>query len=154
MLLDDPKKGVASRFTAVEAARITGIRSTHMLDYLHRMGIVRPQYAATPGKGKRRHYSYTDLVVLRLVARMLEQGLSVKRLKASLAELRKHVTSLDSDLTASLFLVTDGKNAYWKKSPTEVIDLTATGQLAFSFVLNARAIHSEVRHAIGLPTAA
>ncbi len=125
-----------------------------MLDYLHRMGIVRPQYAATPGKGKRRHYSYTDLVVLRLVARMLEQGLSVKRLKASLAELRKQVTVLDSDKAASLFLVTDGKSAYWKKTPNEVVDLTASGQFAFSFVLNARQIHSEVIDAMGLTEAA
>jgi DNA-binding transcriptional MerR regulator len=150
----DRKKGVTSRFTAAEAARISGIRSTHMLDYLHRMGIVRPQHAATPGKGKRRHYSYTDLVVLRLVARMLEQGLSVKRLEASLAELRKQVTVLDGDRAASLFLVTDGKNAYWKKSPGEVVDLTASGQFAFSFVLNARQIHSEVIHAMEQTAAA
>jgi DNA-binding transcriptional MerR regulator len=144
MRLTGKRQNLSGRYTAAQVVRITKISSTFMLDYLHRMKIVSPQLAPTPGKGKRRHYSFSDLVVLRFVARLLEQGLSVKKLKASLAELRRQVPLLDGDASATLYLVTDGTSAFWQKSANEIIDLTNSGQLTFAFILNVRQIHSEV----------
>jgi DNA-binding transcriptional MerR regulator len=119
-----------------------------MLDYLHRHDIVRPTLNSTPGKGKRRHYSFSDLVILRVIGTLLAQGLPVKNLKIAFSQLKQRIPLLGGDLSSKLYLVTDGQSVYWHRSREELIDLTASGQLAFAFVLDARRVHNEVAAAV------
>lgn len=135
---------ILERFTARDAVRVSGIRTPSMLDYLARSNIVIPSIQPTPGRGKRRYYSFTDLVVLRMVAQLLAQGLSPKRLKLAFVELRRQLPLLQGDKSSALFLITDGKHVIWRKSASELVDLTDSGQLAFSFFVDARKITDAV----------
>jgi DNA-binding transcriptional MerR regulator len=146
--MKDENSVLRQKFTARQAVAVTKIRSTYMLDYLHRHDIVRPTLNSTPGKGKRRHYSFSDLVILRVIGTLLAQGLPVKNLKKAFLELGQRLPRLGGDIASKLYLVTDGKNVYWHKSREEIVDLTSSGQLAFAFILDARRVHNEVMAAV------
>jgi len=69
--MPSPRK-LLNAFPPREVSQITGL-SLPMLDYLSRMGYLRPSYGSGPGvRGKVRYYSYRDLVIARIVQRLRE----------------------------------------------------------------------------------
>lgn len=114
-----------------------------MIDYLCRHRLVVPTSGARRGRGRERRYAFGDLVVLRAVSKLLSAGLSVTRLRESLAQLRKlHPEITLTSLPAS-HMVTDGRNVFLKHSD-EVIEMLGSGQLAFLFVLELSVLQKEV----------
>ena len=100
----------ARGFRAPVAARIVGLRY-HQLDYYDRKGLVRPSLGSAKGHGSRRVYSFADLVGLRVIREMLDQGLSVQRIRKAVAVLRRE-WSKAGDLGTGARIVTDGKGAW------------------------------------------
>ena len=94
-------------FTSRQARDICGFKTTYMLDYLHRTEVVVASFAGNPGRGRRRLYLYEDLIVLKVVNRLLEEGLPVRRLRVAFQRLRQDPRL--NDTTASVqYLTTDG----------------------------------------------
>lgn len=83
----------------------------HMINYLCRSKIVAPTARGGRGRGRARAFSYGDLVLLRLLAKLLAQGISVMRLRKALSTLQEEGRH-NTDLVLRKRVVTDGYDLY------------------------------------------
>lgn len=146
-----PRK-VLNAFTAHEVSRITSL-SLPMIDYLLRTNLLRPSYGESTGcRGRVRYYSYRDLVVARLIQRLREGGVQLKRLKAAIEILRRDAPWADEIHPAERlnWLITDGRQVFLKNKDGFLDVLTGTGQRAFAFVVNLSHLEAEVRDRVPL----
>jgi DNA-binding transcriptional MerR regulator len=121
---------VLEAFTAQQASRLTGC-TAHQLRYWDRVGLVEPSIQTTGGRpGVRRLYSFRDLVALRVVRGLLDNGMSVQRVRRAWDYLRRNA-DMDSHL-AEVKLVTDGQTIFRiAEDEGELLDALREGQLAF-----------------------
>lgn len=91
---------------------------------------MKPTIQGTGGRpGRRRLYSFRDLVALRVVRSLLDNGMSVQRVRRAWDYLRR---SADMDQHLSeVQLVTDGQSIFKVEDDAELLDALRTGQLAF-----------------------
>jgi DNA-binding transcriptional MerR regulator len=122
-------------FTAQQACRLTGC-TPHQLRYWDRVGLVQPTIQGTGGRpGRRRLYNFRDLVALRVVRSLLDNGMSVQRVRRAWDYLRR-TASMDEHL-AEVKLVTDGHSIFRVASDEgELLDALREGQLAFFVAIN------------------
>ena len=113
--------------TACAAAGIT----YRQLDYWARTALVEPSVRAAHGSGSQRLYSFRDILVLKVVKRLLDTGISLQQIRAAVDHLLDRGTS---DL-ARLTLMSDGVTVYECASADEVVDLLAGGQGVFGIAL-------------------
>ncbi len=113
--------------TACAAAGI----SYRQLDYWARTGLVEPSVRPAKGSGSARLYGFRDILVLRVVKRLLDTGISLQQIRASVSYLRENGAS---DL-AQITLMSDGASVYACTSPDEVVDLVQGGQCVFGIAL-------------------
>jgi DNA-binding transcriptional MerR regulator len=113
--------------TACAAAGIT----YRQLDYWARTGLVEPSVRAAHGSGSQRLYSFRDILVLKVVKRLLETGISLQQIRAAVQHLRDRGTG---DL-AQVTLMSDGASVYECTSADEVVDLLQGGQGVFGIAL-------------------
>ena len=113
--------------TACAAAGIT----YSQLDYWARTGLVEPSVRAAHGSGSQRLYSFRDILVLKVIKRLLDTGISLQQIRAAVQHLRDHGTE---DL-AQITLMSDGVSVYECTSADEVIDLLDSGQGVFGIAL-------------------
>jgi DNA-binding transcriptional MerR regulator len=113
--------------TACAAAGIT----YRQLDYWARTGLVEPTIRAATGSGTQRLYSFRDVLVLRVVKRLLDAGVSLQNIRAAVATLRQRGAEDLSHIT----LLSDGSSVYELTSADEVVDLLQGGQAVFAIAL-------------------
>jgi DNA-binding transcriptional MerR regulator len=101
------------------------------LDYWARTGLVEPTVRPATGSGSQRLYGFRDILVLKVVKRLLDTGISLQQIRAAVEHLRAQGTS---DL-AQVTLMSDGVSVYECTSPDEVVDLLAGGQGVFGIAL-------------------
>jgi DNA-binding transcriptional MerR regulator len=111
---------------AVEAA---GLRSHRCLDYWDQLGLVRPSIKKSRGKGFERRYSFEDLIALRVVKKLREEGLSLQKIRSAVRRI-----SVQSRKPLKEYLVTDGKEFQWIRKDGKIEDLLSRGQLVFTAV--------------------
>jgi DNA-binding transcriptional MerR regulator len=145
-------KRLLNAFTATEVNGITGL-SRPMIDYLSREGYLCPSYAGGRVRGKVRYYSYRDLVVARIIYRLTESGIELRRVKKAIQELSLAKTWLpemrDSDHIGALqWLVTDGKQIMRRSTDGFLDELNHNGQRSFAFVISVRNIQREIKENI------
>ena len=132
-------------FTAQQASKLTGCTS-HQLRYWDRVGLVQPTVQGTGGRpGVRRLYSFRDLVALRVVRSLLDNGMSVQRVRRAWDYLRR-TADLERHLS-EVKLVTDGQSIFRVASDDEeLLDALREGQLAFFVAIDeiARAVEEDV----------
>jgi DNA-binding transcriptional MerR regulator len=133
---------IRTHFTAAEVVRLSGVSSA-MVDYLCRIGLVRPGSAASRGRGKPRQFSFADVVVLRALSKLLNAGVSVSRLKRALSSLRQYHRQISEDSLPASHLVTDGRDVYLQNGD-EVLEELRTGQHAFAFIIELGRVRAEV----------
>lgn len=132
-------------FTTRDITRLTGL-TPYMVDYLCRAEIVVPARMGSRGRGrgKARRFSFSDLVALRTYARLLQQGVSVKRLRSAHKTWTRHFKTTDAPVPAARFLITNGRDVYLKQPDEALAELTKGGQFAFSFVVDLHEISREI----------
>ena len=113
--------------TACQAAGIT----YRQLDYWARTGLVEPSVKPATGSGTHRLYSFRDILVLKVVKRLLDTGVSLQNIRAALAHLRERGV----DDLAQLTLMSDGATVYDLTSSDEVVDLLRRGQGVFGIAV-------------------
>ena len=113
--------------TACAAAGIT----YRQLDYWARTGLVEPSVRAAAGSGSQRLYGFRDILVLKVVKRLLDTGISLQQIRAAVTHLRERGSA---DL-AEVTLMSDGVSVYECTSPDEVVDLLQGGQGVFGIAL-------------------
>jgi len=113
--------------TACAAAGIT----YKQLDYWARTGLVEPSVRAAHGSGSQRLYSFRDILVLKVVKRLLDTGIPLQQIRAAVHHLRDRGT----DDLAQVTLMSDGVSVYECTSPDEVVELLQGGQGVFGIAL-------------------
>jgi DNA-binding transcriptional MerR regulator len=108
-----------------EVQRIVGI-SYRQLDYWARTGLVRPSIRDAQGSGTQRLYSFQDLLVLKVIRRLLDIGVSLQKVRKAVEYLRQSKQQLHA-----VTLVSDGQRIYTPDSTEALVDLIAGGQGAF-----------------------
>ncbi len=119
--------------SASRAAKLSGLTPS-MLNYLCRERIVEPSCSCPRGHGIPRHYSFGDLVALRLVGQLSKVGASPLRLRAALKGLRKHHPEITLTSLPASHIATDGKHLMLCRG-SEAIERLVDGQMAFAFVI-------------------
>ena len=113
--------------TACKAAGIT----YRQLDYWARTGLVEPSVRGATGSGTQRLYGFRDILVLKVVKRLLDTGVSLQQIRVAIQALRKRGVE---DL-AQITLMSDGASVYECTSADEVIDLLQGGQGVFGIAV-------------------
>ncbi len=101
------------------------------LDYWARTGLVQPSIRSAAGSGTQRLYSFRDILVLKIVKRLLDTGVSLQNIRAAVDQLRLRGT----DDLAHVTLLSDGTTVYECNSPEEVVDLLQGGQGVFGIAV-------------------
>jgi DNA-binding transcriptional MerR regulator len=130
MLFDDGLPSQNQGYRGTSAAAAAGI-SYRQLDYWDRTGLVVPSIQGATGSGSQRLYSFRDILVLKLVKRLLDAGVSLQQIRIAVDQLR--VAGI-SDLTNTT-LMSDGVTVYLCTSQDEVIDLLGQGQGVFGIAV-------------------
>ena len=112
------------------AARAAGI-SYRQLDYWARTQLVEPTVRGAAGSGSQRLYGFRDILVLKLVKRLLDTGISLQQIRVAVNQLRE---SGINDL-AQTTLMSDGASVYLCTSDDEVVDLVSQGQGVFGIAV-------------------
>ena len=117
-------------FTAEQACRLSNC-THHQLRYWDKVGLVQPSLQPTGGRpGVRRLYSFRDLIALKVVRSLLDNGMSLQRVRRAWDYLRRE-GDMDSHLS-EMKLVTDGVSIFRVSSDEgELLDALREGQLAF-----------------------
>src|SRR5512138_2688938 len=84
---EGPEEAVGYR--GVTACHAVGI-SYRQLDYWARTGLVVPSVRDASGSGSQRLYSFRDIVVLKVVKRLLDAGVSLQNIRKAIESLRSH----------------------------------------------------------------
>jgi DNA-binding transcriptional MerR regulator len=113
--------------TACNAAGIT----YRQLDYWARTGLVEPSVRGAAGSGSQRLYSFRDILILKVVKRLLDAGISLQQIRTATAHLRERGTDDPTRVT----LMSDGASVYECTSNDEVIDLLQGGQGVFGIAI-------------------
>ena len=113
--------------TACSAAGIT----YRQLDYWARTGLVEPTVRSATGSGTQRLYSFKDILLLKIIKRLLDAGVSLQQIRIAIDHLRVRGTD---DLT-QVTLMSDGASVYECRSADEVIDLLQGGQGVFGIAI-------------------
>jgi DNA-binding transcriptional MerR regulator len=113
--------------TACAAAGI----SYRQLDYWARTGLLEPSVRTASGSGTARLYGFRDILVLKIVKRLLDAGISLQNIRTAVTHLRgRGVTELES-----ITLMSDGASIYECASADEIIDLLQGGQGVFGIAV-------------------
>ena len=113
--------------TACEAAGIT----YRQLDYWARTGLVEPSIQPAAGSGSQRLYGFRDILVLKIVKRLLDTGVSLQNIRTAVEHLRSRGEAELERIT----LMSDGASIYECASPDEIFDLLQGGQGVFGIAI-------------------
>jgi DNA-binding transcriptional MerR regulator len=116
-------------FSGPRVCRLTGV-TYRQLDYWARTGLVTPSITAATGSGSKRRYSYSDLLEVKVIKRLLNAGVSLARARQAVECLRR---ALGADL-ASASLVLSDSGSVLARGDGELVDLLRGGQGVFNIV--------------------
>jgi DNA-binding transcriptional MerR regulator len=114
--------------TACAAAGI----SYRQLDYWARTELVVPSIRSARGSGSQRLYSFKDILVLKVVKRLLDAGISLQNIRIAVDALRAR----GAEDLARITLFSDGTTVYECTSSEEVVDLMRGGQGVFGIAVS------------------
>ncbi len=127
---DLPELNEDNGYRGAVAARAAGI-SYRQLDYWARTELVEPTIRGAAGSGSQRLYGFRDILVLKVVKRLLDTGVSLQQIRVAITHLRvRGVEAL-----AQITLMSDGASGYECTSADEVIDLVQGGQGVFGIAV-------------------
>jgi DNA-binding transcriptional MerR regulator len=132
LLFDDDLPDLAedAGYRGPTACRAAGI-TYRQLDYWARTGLVEPSVRSATGSGTQRLYGFRDILVLKVVKRLLDTGVSLQQIRVAIDHLRERGVE---DL-AQITLMSDGASVYECTSADEVIDLVQGGQGVFGIAV-------------------
>ena len=132
-LFDDGFDGMPDQlvgFRGPTACQVVGI-TYRQLDYWARTGLVVPEVRSASGSGSQRLYSFRDILILKVIKRLIDAGISLQQIRTAIDHLRARGVE---DLT-QITLMSDGVSVFECTSDDEVIDLLRGGQGVFGIAL-------------------
>ncbi len=129
---DSDNGGTNAGYRAPQVCNLVDI-TYRQLDYWARTELIRPSVQRAQGSGSQRLYSFTDIVQLKVVKRLLDAGMSLKKIRQAMEILRVELES-ESPLT-DVTLLSDGLTIFAAHSPDEVVDIFQRGQGVFGIAV-------------------
>jgi DNA-binding transcriptional MerR regulator len=138
-------------FTSDEVSRLAGFKKRWMLEHLEREKTFIRENHEDRANGRRRKYTFGDLLILRAINRMLELGARPARIRQVIncirdiegfPSTREAARQATTALGKRLFVTAE--TAFWVSNEEEVVDLIAKGQLAFGFMISIRDVAGEI----------
>ncbi|MEI7655170.1 MAG: MerR family transcriptional regulator [Actinobacteria bacterium] len=117
-------------FRSPVACSVAGI-TYRQLDYWARTGLVEPTVRDVNGSGNQRLYGFRDILMLKVVKRLLDAGVSLQNIRAAVTYLGSRAIN---DL-GSITLMSDGVSVYECTSDDELVDLVRQGQGVFGIAV-------------------
>ncbi len=117
-------------YRGASACSAAGI-SYRQLDYWARTGLIEPTVRGASGSGSSRLYGFKDILVLKIVKRLLDTGVSLQNIRSAVTQLRERGVE---DL-ARITLMSDGDSIYECTSSEEIFDLLQGGQGVFGIAI-------------------
>ena len=115
-------------FGSTVALKLAGV-TYRQLDHWARTGLIGSSIRKAAGHGSRRVYSFEDLVALRVVARLLEAGVSLQAVRRAVEYLKQHTERPLSTLA----LAAKGNRVFvLTGNPAKIIEATAQGQVVIA----------------------
>lgn len=133
---------MTQQFSGKKAAEIVGI-TYRQLDYWARTDLIRPSVADAAGSGSRRTYSYRDLLELRIVKTLLDNGIKLESVRTVFRYLRDQ---LGEDIASAQLVIADGTAVLVRED--ELVDLLREGQFVMGSILSLGGVQREVDAAI------
>jgi predicted RNase H-like HicB family nuclease len=99
------------------------------LDYWARTGLVGSSIREAAGHGSRRVYSFEDLVALRVVARLLDAGVSLQAVRRAVEYLKRHT---ERPLNTLALAAKRNRVFVLTGNPAKIIEATAQGQVVIA----------------------
>lgn len=119
-------------YRAPQVCKVVGI-TYRQLDYWARTDLLVPSLREAAGSGSQRLYTFTDVVQLKVIKRLLDAGMSLKKIRSAVEILREQ---LDSEQPlADVTLLSDGQTIYAAHSEEEVVDVFRRGQGVFGIAI-------------------
>lgn len=120
-----------------------------MIDYLERSEDFVPAKRRQKRRGKKRDYSFRELLILKTIGTLLASGASVAALKIALRQFQADKWSADRGSLANgaellRYVVISGKDVLYARGNQSLFDLTRDGQMVFNFVVDLDALHSDL----------
>jgi len=123
---------VQQGYRAPQVCKIVGI-TYRQLDYWARTDLIKPSLQTATGSGSQRLYSFGDIVQLRVVKRLLDAGMSLKKIRQAMDLLREQLQSRTP--LEEVTLLSDGATIYAAHSADEVVDVFRRGQGVFGIAV-------------------
>lgn len=113
--------------------KVVGI-SYSQLNYWARIGFIKPSIKQG-GRKSRRRYSFADLVRLKTAKELLDNGISLQKIRKVMDYLKKCDPQIKKPL-AQLKFLTNGKSIFTlTKDPKKVVDILNKNQLVWSIAI-------------------
>ena len=119
-------------YRAPQVCSLVGI-TYRQLDYWARTGLILPSVQAAKGSGSQRLYGFGDIVQLKVVKRLLDAGMSLKKIRSAMQILREQLQN--NNPLADVTLLSDGATIYAAHSADEVVDIFQRGQGVFGIAV-------------------
>lgn len=119
-------------FRAPNVCSLVGI-TYRQLDYWARTKLITPSIQAAQGSGSQRLYSFTDVIQLKVIKRLLDAGMSLKRIRQAMEILREQLRS--EQPLRDVTLLSDGQTIFAAHSSDEVVDIFRKGQGVFGIAV-------------------
>lgn len=132
-LRDIPLPGLEDGLTGYRGpavCKIAGI-SYRQLDYWTTTGLVVPSVRNAEGSGSQRLYSFDDIILLKVIKRLLDTGVSLQRIRSAIEFVGERGLPLKH-----LTLMSDGRKVYALDDNREIIDLISRGQGVFAIAVD------------------
>src|ERR1700736_4994185 len=121
-------KATGEGYRGPQVCAVVGI-TYRQLDYWARTDLLRPSISEARGSGTQRLYSYSDLLQVKVIKRLLDSGISLRSARRAIDCLRS-----SGDDVASANLVIDEGRTVLARSGEEIIDLLKGGQGVLNIV--------------------
>lgn len=114
--------------------KLTGL-TQRQVNYWDKINFIKPSIREASGYGSVRLYSFTDLVQLKVAKTLIDQGVSLQKIKKSIAYLKDNFPDVKKPLSA-MRLVTDGKTVFvLTRDKKTLLDTLSKGQLVMTIAV-------------------
>jgi DNA-binding transcriptional MerR regulator len=151
--IEKPKNAFKAHYLSKEVVRLTGL-SKYMVSYLRQIELLVPiepldsrRSDKRPRYGKARLYTFSDILLGRSLCKLLSAGVSVKEIEEAVRVLREKLGGVPQDLVRTRVTMI-GKRILIASPNEPPVELTADGQLAFSYMLDVKQLHGEASKVI------
>lgn len=122
-------------YTSKLSCRISNI-TYKQLHYWDKTNLVKPSITAADGTGSKRVYSFADLVCLRVTAKLKAEGISLEKIRKSIAYLSKNFPDYHNKTLINFVFLTDGDSIFViTENPDELLGTLNDGQFIFSVAI-------------------